>query len=278
MVHGQPTSGMRRQARVPERYRPHVELPTFIPRRPTTMVRRDTSAPPTMRLSTLLMALLTSVGVPTTALAQSTASRAVPAHREPRHHLVYENALARVMEVRVSAGDTTGWHRHADRMFSVVIAGARSWDQRAAHEPEPVPALTVGAVFDNGGWIPYTHRVGNVDTVAFQYVVASVKRRTGFTAPALHDVSHLALERDSAGAHVYRVTLAPGEATTSHRHAAPGLTIQIGAGSVRTEGTKPRRSGAASGAGAWTWRAAGHTHQLRNMGSVPVQLVEIDWP
>jgi hypothetical protein len=133
-------------------------------------------------------------------------------------------------------------------------------------------------VFDNGGWIPYTHRVGNVDTVAFQYVVGVVRRRTGFAAPALHDVSHLVLERDSAGARFYRATLAPGEATTSHRHAAPGLTIQIGAGSVRTEGTKPRRSGAAFGAGAWTWRAAGQTHLLRNVGTVSVQLVEIDWP
>jgi len=231
-----------------------------------------------MRRSTLPIALLASLGVANTVLAQPTPPRAVPAHREPRHHLVYENALARVMEVRAPAGDTAGWHLHAERMFTVVIAGARTWDQWAGQTPTPAPALAVGAVFDNGGWIPYTHRVGNVDTVAFQYVAAAVRRRTGITAPALQGVSHLALERDSAGARVYRITLAPGEATTSHRHAAPGLTIQIGAGSVRTEGTKPRRSGAASGAGAWTWRAAGHTHAARNMGTVPVQLVEIDWP
>jgi len=224
------------------------------------------------------MALLASMGVATTALAQSTPSRAVPAHREPRHHLVYENAFARVMEVRTAAGDTTGWHLHADRMFSVVIAGARTWDQWAGRAPEPAPSLTVGAVFDNGGWIPYTHRVGNVDTVTFQYVVAEVRRRTGITAPALQGVSHLALKHDSAGARVYRITLAPGEATASHRHAAPGLTIQIGAGRVRTEGTKPRQSGAARGAGAWTWRAAGHTHLVRNVGTVPVHVVEIDWP
>ena len=234
--------------------------------------------PASMRRSPLPIVLLASVGVATTALAQLTPPQSVPAHREPRHHLVYENALVRVMEVRTPAGDTTGWHLHANRMFSVVIGGARTWDEWAGRAPEPAPALTVGAVFDNGGWIPYTHRVGNIDTVAFQYVVAEVRRRTGFTAPALEGVSHLALERDSAGARVYRVTLAPGEATTSHRHVAPGLTIQIGAGSVRTEGMKPRRSGAASGAGAWTWRAAGHTHRARNVGTVPVQLVEIDWP
>ena len=90
-------------------------------------------------------------------------------------------------------------------------------------------------------------------------------------------------QRDSAtarqrGTRVYRVTLAPSEATTSHRHMAPGLTVHIGAGSVRTVGTKPRRSGAGSGAGAWKWRAAGQRHVPRNMGAVPVQLVEIDWP
>ena len=145
--------------------------------------------PPTpMRRSPLPIVLLASVGVATTALAQPTPPRAVPAHREPRHHLVYENALARVMEVRTPAGDTTRWHLHADRMFSVVIAGARTWDQWAGRAPEPAPALTEGEVFDNGGWLPYTHRVGNVDTVAFQYVVAEVRRRTGITAPALRGV------------------------------------------------------------------------------------------
>ncbi|WP_411279776.1 lipocalin-like domain-containing protein [Gemmatimonas sp.] len=204
--------------------------------------------------------------------------RAVPAHREPRHHLVYENAFARVMEVRTPTGDTTGWHRHVDRMFSVVIAAARTWDQWVGRTPEPSAALPVGAVYDNGGWIPYTHRVGNVDTVAFQYVVATVKRRTGLSAPALRNVAHLALESDSTGARVYRITLAPGEATTSHRHIAPGLTIQIGSGSVRHEGTKPQASGAAFGAGGWIWRAAGHSHVMRNVGTVPVELIEIDWP
>jgi quercetin dioxygenase-like cupin family protein len=227
----------------------------------------------------LLVVLLTSVATATTALAQSTAANAVPVHREPRHHVVYENALARIIDVRVPAGDTTEWHVHADRMLTVVIAGARTWNQAAGHEPTAAgPGNAVGSVGDNYGSLPLTHRVGNVDTVAFHYVAGVVKRRTGITAPALGGVAHLALERDTAGARVYRVTLAPGEATTSHRHASPGLTVQVGPGHVRAEGMKPQRSSTASGAGAWWWRAAGQTHLLRNLGDAPVQLVEIDWP
>jgi quercetin dioxygenase-like cupin family protein len=225
-----------------------------------------------------MIALLAHAALVATVTGQSTAAGAVPVHREPRHHLVYENELARVMEVRVAPGDTTGWHRHTDRMLGVVIAGARTWDEWAGHQPEPVPALTVGAVFDNGKWIPYTHRVGNVDTVAFYYIVGEVRRRSGIASPTLRAVAHLALERDSGGVRVYRITLAPGEATTAHRHSPPGLTIQIGAGSVRAEGGKPQRLSSAQGSGAWSWHAAGHTHVLRNVGSVPVQLIEIDWP
>lgn len=232
-----------------------------------------------MRRSRLIcMTLLTQAAIAATARAQSSAADAVPVYREQRHHLVYENALVRVLDVRVPAGDTTGWHVHSDWMFGVVIAGARSWDQRPGRDPTVWPADTVGMVFDNGGSFPYTHRVGNIDTVSFRYIVGVVRRRTGITSPPLRDVEHLALERDTAGVRVYRVRLAPGETTTSHRHAAPGLTIQVGAGDVRAEGTPPLHVGRSSGAGAWSWRGAGHTHLLRNAGNTPVELVEIDWP
>lgn len=230
-----------------------------------------------VRIPLLSIALVAQAAV-SAANAQSAAVRSVPASREPMHRLVYQNEFARVMEIRVAGGDTTGWHRHADRMIGVVIVGARTWDHWVGNDAQPLPPLAVGSVFDNGGWLPYTHRVGNIDTVAFQYVAAEVRRRSAVTPPALRDVAHLALERDSAGARVYRITLAPGESTSSHRHGAPGLTIQVGPGIVRADGTRPLRLGNSSGAGAWSWRAAGHTHVVRNVGSVPVQLVEIDWP
>ena len=62
-----------------------------------------------------------------------------------------------------------------------------------------------------------------------------------------------------------------------HRHAQPGLIIQIGNGKVGLTGDKSEASSGPSGAGAWWWRAAGNVHSIRNAGDAPVDLIEIDW-
>jgi quercetin dioxygenase-like cupin family protein len=90
--------------------------------------------------------------------------------------------------------------------------------------------------------------------------------------------SGLRFDRRIMGARVYRVTLAPGQSTPRHRHAAPGLTVQVGAGKLRIDGTAAERSSPESGPGAWWWRGAGSEHVLRNSGAQAVDIVEIDWP
>jgi len=231
-------------------------------------------------LAWLALALVicgTSVG----ARAQTTSARALPVYRESRHHLVFENALVRVLDVRVPAGDTTDFHVHANHHIAVVIAGARTWDQSAGTAiPESVSAADpVGTVFDNASdSIPYTHRVADADTVGFRYIVAQLLAPSGVAPSALPASSGLRLDREALGARIYRVTLAPGESTPRHRHPAPGLTVQVNAGTLRVDGTKPEGRSAATEAGAWWWRGLGAEHVLRNAGSTPVDVVEIDWP
>ncbi|HEY2896083.1 MAG TPA: hypothetical protein VGJ12_03015 [Gemmatimonadaceae bacterium] len=205
----------------------------------------------------------------------------VQVYQEARHHPVFENSLVRILDVRVPGGDTTDYHVHANRHIAVVIAGARTWDQglgQAAPESASM-AMPVGAVFDNAHEsIPYTHRVGNADTVAFRYLVAQMLRPSGVASTVLPASSGLRFDRKTMGARVYRVTLAAGQSTPGHRHGAPGLTVQIGAGSLRIEGTPAEGSSPESGAGAWWWRGAGAEHVLRNVGARSVEIVEIDWP
>lgn len=223
---------------------------------------------------------LALVGRSLCAQDRSAAVPAVPVFREPRHHLVFENALARVLDVRVSPGDTTLYHVHADRHIGVVIAGARTWEQAAGQPASAVDTLAdpVGTLFDNdAASLPYTHRVGNADSVAFRYVVVQLLAPPGGDGAALPAGSGLRLARETAGARAYRVTLAPGQATAAHRHAQPGLTVQVGPGTLRLEGAAPGAASPEPGAGAWWWRGAGSTHVLRNVGTEPVEVVEFDW-
>ncbi len=211
------------------------------------------------------------------AQAGSTPATAVPVTQEPRHHPVYENPLVRVLEVRVPAGDTALWHTHADPHIGVVIESARGWGQPAGGVAADDPRK-VGDIIDNArNILPYTHRVGNSDTVAYRYVIGQFLGASGIAAPALSPTGTLRFESENAHARVYRVTLGPGQSTGSHRHAQPGLTIQVTAGALKVDGAPAVAKSPASGAGAWWWRGAGEDHTLRNTGATTIQLVEIDW-
>jgi quercetin dioxygenase-like cupin family protein len=234
-----------------------------------------------MRCITIVLACVLMQLSVAAAQDRAPAGQAVQVYREPFHQPVFQNALVRVLDVRVPAGDTTAYHVHANHHLAVVILGARTWDQRmgdpaASAVSAPLP---VGSVFDNAGdTIPYTHRVGNADTTAFRYVVAQILAPSGAVSDVLSAGSGLDFDRETMGARIYRVTLEPGQSTPRHRHGAPGLTVQIGAGKLRIDGTSPAGHSRGSGAGAWWWRGEGAEHTLRNIGPETVDVVEIDWP
>jgi quercetin dioxygenase-like cupin family protein len=234
-----------------------------------------------MRCASIVLALVLVVSSRGAPQDLATSLPPMQVFQEAHHHPVFENALVRILDVRVPAGDTTAYHVHANQHIAVVIAGARTWDQAMGEEvPESASAaLPVGTVFDNASnSIPYTHRVGNADTVAFQYVVAQLLEPSGIASRVLPASSGLHFDHETMGTRVYRVTLAPGQSTPSHRHTAPGLTIQVDAGKLRIDGTAAEGSSTEPGPGAWWWRRAGTEHALRNVGARAVDIVEIDWP
>lgn len=198
---------------------------------------------------------------------------------EPRHRLVYQNHYARVFDVVIPPGDTTRFHVHAAPMTGVVIQDARNWTQTLGALPGPVKAgNSPGTILEN--WtstLPYAHRVGNVDVVAIHYIVGEWLASSGIDVPPLGGSPTLQLIKEGAVARVYRIVLAPGESTEMHTHASPGLIVQVTAGTVTDEGAPHPAAFGGSGAGAWRWRDPGHRHLLRNTGTAPAQVVEIDW-
>lgn len=74
------------------------------------------------RLNHLLMALCLFWAIQAVA-EESLSSDVVPVGEEPRHHLSLENQHVRVFDVRISAGDTTLYHRHGRDSIYVVISG-----------------------------------------------------------------------------------------------------------------------------------------------------------
>jgi hypothetical protein len=188
------------------------------------------------------------------------ASNPVPIVEEPRHRPVFQNGMARVLDVRVPSGDTTGYHVHTAPSVGVVVEGARTWMQPWGGEPGKVDSAgATGELFDN--WaraLPYSHRVGNADTVAFHYVVGEWLETSGRSCEAPTGDATRHVVKDGRHFQVIEVRLPPHAASAPHTHACPGLFV-------------------VAATGKWTWHEADHQHELRNSSDAPSTVIEIDW-
>lgn len=233
---------------------------------------------PLTSLPLIAVTVLTMVACQSHQTQSHTLLGPVPIYEEPRHHLVFENDIARVLEVRVPAGDTTVYHIHANRTTGVAIQEAQTWEQILGAPPGLLePASPVPYVF--GNWerpLPYTHRVANADTRAFHYVLGEWLRSSGVDCATLPETSTRHLVKDGKVARAYEVRLAPGASTEVHVHACPGLTVLGTSGTLDDEGTRAAATGG-SAAGKWEWRNVSHRHALRNTGTTPLTVYEIDW-
>jgi hypothetical protein len=226
----------------------------------------------------LLLGLVVACAPTARTTSQLVTPQPVPVYEEARHHLVYENPLVRVLDVRIPAGDTTAYHVNTSPLVGVAIKEARSWSQILGGPRSSVEeASAVPSSFDNlDRALPYTHRVGNADIVPIHFVIGEWLASPGVTAELLPEDGMRHLEKEERFARVYCVTLPPHAATTLHRHAAPGLTVLGNDGVLVDEGDRPAAVGG-KGAGQWNWRNAGHSHTLRNLGDKTLTVYEIDW-
>jgi hypothetical protein len=232
--------------------------------------------------------LLASLPLITAAIASCRTSKAasrvtlseepVPVYEEPRHHLVFQNSVVRVLDVGTPPGDTTAFHIHANRLIGVAVEDARTQTQLLGGPfgPIEVPGA-VPDVFDN--WddtLPVTHRVANIDTVPIHYVVGEWLASPGLDDAPLPNDDMRHLVKEGHWGRAYRVTIPAHGMTTMHTHVSPGLTVIATAGVLVEEGDQPAVAGG-SGIGRWSWRNPGDRHMLRNRGDKPLTIFEIDW-
>jgi hypothetical protein len=117
-----------------------------------------------------------ALAAPQVAAGQS----AVAVYQEPRHALVLDSARFRVLDVRISTGDTTLFHIHEDAAIYVVI-GASPIDTQvqggswAGTLPSSPAAWARGDVLVDSTYAaaPLTHRVANVGNRLFRLLMVS---------------------------------------------------------------------------------------------------------
>lgn len=218
----------------------------------------------------------------------------VPIVQEPRHKVVFESGTTRIHDVQIPPGDTSLYHVHDTAILYVPISRSQTRSQvlgeewsggeartagPSAERPEapasPPPPEGPGRVNSISSYVdtPVTHRVNNVGDSLFR-LIAVVNQSTGSEADA-DDVSGLSPKPELLNRYfrAHRVRLAPGQATSRHRHATPIVVVQQTAGRLSVEGATRAE---VSEPGAFAFDEGRGTHEVKNVGDSPVDLIEVE--
>ena len=71
----------------------------------------------------------------------------------------------------------------------------------------------------------------------------------------------------------YRIKLAPGQSTELHRHSTESVIVQISDGQAFATGAMTWDLGEQ---GRWAWFDGGKDHQIKNVGTVPFEAIEVE--
>ncbi len=206
----------------------------------------------------------------------ASAQSPVPIEREPRHHLTLENQYVRVFFVTILPGDVSLFHTHLRSGVSTRLTDAQIRDEPLQGKSED---LTVkrGAVTFARNATPLIHRVSNIGQTPFRNIFVEILLPPGSTTTSSLSGApghELVLENDSV--RVYRLTLAPGGSTGNHTHDARILTIAVTAGAIVVEQPGRKSSKMKLKEGDARWHEHGVLQTMRNAGTAPFEMIEIE--
>jgi len=224
----------------------------------------------------LLMTLCILAMIPIATLSQSnSAQNPVEIKGEPRHHPKFENQFVRIWDVTVPGGDATLWHAHRNDNVVVTLAPAKLHIETLGRDPVDAEWKYGEVRFSKA---TYVHRAMNVGATPFHNLTIELLK----PAPANSNSSALPKEADrepvleNERVRVYRYSLKPGESMATHTHPLPGLSVTITAAEIEvTANGKPVRHPVK--ADDVSWRAAGVTHSVKNVGKTVFDGVDIEF-
>jgi len=223
------------------------------------------------------LAALACLGV-LPALAQSE-EKGVPIFQAPFHVPAMKNEYGTVLIINVPPGRNTGYHIHDADSFSVNIEAADMTNQNlGSTQIGPPNRAQIGRIL----FTPYfkegerTHRANNVGPTHFHNVsfVFASRQPHGFT-PSTRGAGYEQIA-DNERFRAWRLALQPGQSAPAFRQGAPGMRVVVSGGELTESvpgqpdrGMKPRD-------GEFFWQDSGTTRTVKNTGTTPLNIVEIE--
>jgi quercetin dioxygenase-like cupin family protein len=228
------------------------------------------------------------------ALLAQQAEKVVPVHQEPRHHLVFETPGTRILDVKITPGDTTLFHTHSDPILYINLNSAqtrsqtlgREWSGEGAAAGTKPPQTAAAAAAPPRAPVnprrmysvtsyatePLTHRVNNYGSTLFR-LIGITNASAGDESTAASADFAATPEVDNRWFRAYRWT-ANAETATAHRHVNPVAIVLIaGSGAVSAE-----KDTALTSPGDFVYVDANAPHRLRTTGAAEIAEIEIRRP
>lgn len=224
------------------------------------------------RLTLLILASL--------AIAPEAAPQAfVPVEQTSYHVPAFSNEYVTVLNVFIPPQRRSGYHQHSLDSLGVLISDTARTGQLLGEAIEVTPPRPLGSVtfsfYSREDRIHDVHVTG--DTPFHNIVVELLKPVAGeFTAGSRDGVSGYTQVLDNERVRAWRLALAPGEQAPAITQTAPGIRIVVTGGELieRVPG-QPDRSKAPR-SGEFFWQDAGVTRAVQNVGTTPIELVEVE--
>jgi quercetin dioxygenase-like cupin family protein len=225
----------------------------------------------------------------------------MPVHQEPHHRQVFQHGPMRILDLQLPPGDVSWFHTHEWPVYYLTTSDSPTISQNLGEEwgagrrgggagrgggAVPPPAAAPPA--PPGGFRgrprlmsdisyaerPNTHRIRNDGPGLFRAMVvvnetpggdeAVTEQQAGFTDKPISA---------NRWFRAYRVVLEPGAKTQPHQHKAPVVVLQdtagkgLGVGGMKFEFNEP---------GQWAYFDAGDYHELSNIGTSKIELIEVE--
>jgi quercetin dioxygenase-like cupin family protein len=227
-----------------------------------------------------ILAALASAG----AFTRAQEDKVVPVHQEPRHRLVFDSPLTKILNIQIPPGDTTLFHTHSDPILYVNMGTSTTRNQpfggqwnataeeaRAAAAAKPPAPFRPGRMTSTTSYAqkPNTHRVNNVGQSLF-WLVGVTNATTGdpdTTPSADFDAKP---EIENQWFRGYRWPL-PAGSKFEHRHANP-VAIVLVSGRLAMSGGASKTF---EKPGDFAFLEATTTHQLASVGG-DADFVEVE--
>ena len=193
------------------------------------------------------------------------------------HQLLFTNNDVAVLKNVYPPHSDSGYHLHLRELFYIVIDPARFGSQKLGLELKTPPMIPAGGFGYNVMTAePFIHRVVNDDN-ATCFIIAIELRRAEPNGDALsvRPAEYVQIF-DNARMRAWRLIIAPGQSVAAMTQAATGVRVVVRGGSLVTTRPGVAEQILALQKGDAAMQLAGERRALRNVGTTPIELVEME--